>query len=273
MTTRTRARRILRCLFCGGLLASTMPALAALTETPIPYAVDQRQHLGYAIHDNASSALRPLLVMVPNWMGNSTANRRQAQDIAARGYVVFMVDMYGADALPTDSKEAAAAVSMLYANRAELRKRALEGYEQALHAVAARKLPVARGKVAAIGFCFGGATVLELARSGLALPGVVSFHGNLALDAPAPASDGAINTRILALHGDADPYVPPGQVAAFVDEMRRKQADWQLVSFGGAVHSFTDPDAAAPGKAMYDRRSAERAFTMMQGFLSEILDP
>src|SRR5690606_2615126 len=121
-----------------------------------------------------------------------------------------------------------------------------------------------------LGFCFGGTSVLELARSGTALSGVVSFHGNL--DTGLPAQPGAVKSPVLVLHGADDPYVPPQQVADFEAEMRNAGTDdWQLLSFGGAVHSFTDPTANLPGQAMYDARVADRAFRQMRLFFAETM--
>lgn len=258
-------------LRAAGLLAALLglsaAAQAAMVEQAVDYRIDQRQHRGYVYYDDASTAPRPLLMLVPNWLGATKANRAQAAEIAGEDYVVFVADMYGVNEQPADQKAAGAAVGALYGDRAELRKRAAVAQRTAVDYAASAKLPVAPDQVAAIGFCFGGATVLEMARDGADLAAVVSLHGNLALEAP--AQDKPIRTRILALHGDADPYVPPEQVQAFVDEMRRVKPDWQLVSYGGAVHSFTDPHADQPGAAMYDKKIARRAFATMRDFLAE----
>lgn len=251
----------------AGLLGLSTSVQAAMVEKQVDYTVDDRQHRGYVYYDDASASPRPLLMLVPNWLGTTKANRAQAAEIAGTRYVVFVADMYGVDAQPADQKAAGAAVGALYGDRAELRKRAAASQRAAVDYAASAKLPVAKDQVAAIGFCFGGATVLEMARDGADLAAVVSLHGNLSLEAP--AQNKAIQTRILALHGDADPYVPPEQVQAFVDEMRQAKPDWQLVSYGGAVHSFTDPHADQPGAAMYDRTIARRAFATMHDFLAE----
>lgn len=254
------------CLIVGALVASTA-AHSAPVEKVIDYTIDGAAFRGYAYYDDAVKTARPLVVLVPNWLGATEANRKQAAEIAADKYVVFVADMYGANQLPADQKAAGAAVGALYGNRPLLRSRILAAKQTALESSASEKLPVDEESVAAIGFCFGGATVIELARSGDDLDAVVSFHGNLSLQAP--AENQPIATRILALHGDSDPYVPLEQVEAFEAEMRQTQADWQLVSFGGAVHSFTDPDANVPGQAMYDPKVAKRAFKMMDDFLAE----
>jgi dienelactone hydrolase len=204
---------------------------------------------------------------VPNWLGTTAANRKQAAAIAAQDYVVFVADMFGRDAQPADTEAAGKAVGALYGNRPLLRARAAAAHATAIKQVAALKLPADVSKVAAIGFCFGGATALEMARSGLDLAAAVSFHGNLSL--PGEIENEPIRARILALHGDADPYVPQAQVDAFLKEMRALDVDWQLISYGGAVHSFTDPDAKLPGQAMYDARIARRAFASARDFLAE----
>ena len=240
---------------------------AAPVEKAVDYLIDGQPHRGYAYYDNAAKASRPLLVMVPNWLGTSAANRRQAAEIAGKDYVVFLADMYGRDQQPADSAAAGKTVTALYGNRTLLRSRILANKQQALQYAQRARLPADLDRVAAIGFCFGGAAVLELARTGDDIAAVVSFHGNLSLEAP--AENQPIRTRILALHGDADPYVPAKQVEAFLTEMRAAKPDWQLVSFGGAVHSFTDPDANMPGQAQYDARIARRAFEMMRSFLAE----
>lgn len=250
----------------GALLACTS-AGAAMLEQAVDYKVGERDYRGYAIYDPSVKAKRPLVVLVPNWLGASTANRKQAAEIAGRDYVVFVADMYGKDQQPADSAAAGKAVAGIYADRAELRRRIAAAKAEAIRHAGAARLPADTRRVAAIGFCFGGAVVLELARSGDDSAAVVSFHGGLALEGP--AQNQPVKARILALHGDADPFVPATQVNAFEDEMRAAGADWQLVRFGGAVHSFTDPDANMPGKAQYDPKVARRAFAMMKDFLRE----
>jgi dienelactone hydrolase len=124
--------------------------------------------------------------------------------------------------------------------------------------------------VAAIGYCFGGTTVLELARSGAEVAGVVSFHGGLAT--PQVADAKAIRCRVLALHGADDPFVPPAEVAGFEEEMRQAGVDWQLVAYGGAVHSFTDWNAGGDKArgAAYHERSDRRSWEAMRSFLAEL---
>jgi dienelactone hydrolase len=236
-------------------------------ERPVDYTVDGKTHRGYLVWDDANATPRPLVMMVPNWLGNNEANRKQAATIAGSEYVIFLADMYGLESRPANTGEAGVAVKALYANRPLMRSRAAASLDAAVASVSERKLPVDLARRAAIGFCFGGATVLEMARAGVDLAGVVSFHGNLSL--AAPAQDGTIRSRILVLHGDADPYVPPIEVQAFVDEMRGKKPDWELVSYGGAVHSFSHPNANQPGAAMYDEKVARRAFARMRDFLAE----
>lgn len=253
----------LACAAIAGALS--VPAMAA--EKVLDYPIDGRSHRGYFYYDDSVKTARPLVVLVPNWLGTSAANRKQAAEIAGSDYVVFVADMYGKDAQPADAEAAGKAVRALYGDRPVLRKRAITAKTAALAHARSAGLPVDATKVAAIGFCFGGATVLELARSGDDIAAAVSFHGNLSLPGEMPPAP--IRARILALHGDADPYVPAEQVDPFLAEMRAAKADWQLVRFGGAVHSFTDPEANLPGQAMYDAKVSRRAFTMMRDFLAE----
>jgi dienelactone hydrolase len=257
-------RRLL-CVLALGLCAFQVQA--AMIERPVDYSIDGREHRGYVIYDDAVKTQRPLLLLVPNWLGTTSANRQQAAEVAGQRYVVMVVDMYGRDQQPADSGAAGKAVSALYGDRAELRKRIAAAQAEALRAALEKNWPADVRRVGAIGFCFGGATVLELARSGADVAAVVSLHGNLALEAE--ARNQPIRARVLALHGDADPYVPEAQVQAFVGEMRSAGADWQLVRYGGAVHSFTDPAANTPGKSQYDARTARRAFALMHEFLAE----
>ncbi len=132
----------------------------------------------------------------------------------------------------------------------------------------AGSVPLDSSRIAAIGFCFGGGNVLELARSGTDLPGVVSFHGNL--DTPDPTDARNIKAKVLVLHGADDPLVPETQVQEFIQEMRDAEVDWQLIHYGGAVHSFTNPYADRPGRAEYHPVVAQRALTAMKTYFEEI---
>lgn len=239
---------------------------AAMIEVPVDTVIDDQPFSGTIVYDDSSTTPRPGVLMVPNWMGPTAASLEQAKLIAGFGYVVYMADLYGSAIRPKDAGEAGKAAGAVRADIALMRKRM--NHHLALLKEKSATLPIAPTQVAAIGFCFGGGCVLELARSGAELAAVVSFHGNL--NTPNAEDAKHIATKILVLHGAVDPLVPPEQVAAFEQEMNAAKVDYQLVSFGGAVHSFTDPYAAAPGRSQYDERTAQRAYRLMHGFFSEV---
>ena len=249
-------------VFAACLLAGTAHAQMQKIETA--YEIDGKPFTGYLVYDDSRGRL-PGLLMVPNWMGPTPQSLEKAERIAAMGYIVFMADMYGSAIRPQNADEAGKAAGAVRADRPLMRHRARQGLEQLLTKAPQNLLD--KDSIGAIGFCFGGGTVLELARSGAAIDGVVSFHGNL--DTPDPSLAKQIQTSVLVLHGADDPYVPADQVSGFEAEMRAAGVDWQLVSYGGTVHSFTDPYAATPGQAEYQPRSAARAFTAMQNFFAE----
>lgn len=242
-------------------------AQADMVTEPVAYDIDGEAYEGMLVYDGGVSDSRPGLLMVPNWMGVTEAAAEKAYRAAGSDYVVFIADMYGKDIRPQDSDEAGKAAGLVRGDRALQRQRvnaALDVFKAQTDRVA-----LDTSKMAAIGFCFGGGSVLELARSGTEIAGVVSFHGNL--DTPDAEDAKAIKTSVLVLHGADDPYVPVEQVQAFETEMRDAGVDWQLTSYGGAVHSFTDPAAAMPGQAEYHPLVAERAFAAMHLFLRERL--
>ena len=256
-------------LWRKALLASATTLLANgasadMVTHKVAYTVEGQAHEGILVYDGSISTPRPALLMVPNWMGPTEAAARKAARVAGDQYVVFVADMYGTDVRPADAREAAAAASAVREDRALQRRRARAALETLQ---AQTRVPVLAGAPGAIGFCFGGGTVLELARDGAALTGVVSFHGNL--DTPDPDDAKAIQSPVLVLHGADDPFVPAADVSAFETEMRDAEVDWQLLSYGGAVHSFTDPDANMPGQAQYHPQVARRAFAQMNLFFAE----
>lgn len=202
----------------------------------------------------------PGILIVHDWMGPGKFSKAKADELAKLGYVALAVDIYGQGVRPKDAQEAGAQAGKYKSDRPLLRARitaALDALKQNPN--------VDPKRIAAIGYCFGGTTVLELARSGADIAGVVSFHGGL--DAPLPAK--TIRCKILALHGADDPYVPPAEVAAFEKEMTDAHADWQLVKYSGAVHSFTNPDAHSAGAA-YHERADKRSWEAMKLFFAEI---
>jgi dienelactone hydrolase len=239
------------------------PAAAKMITKKVPYEAEKTKLEGVLVYDDAGPA-RPGLVLVPNWLGINEANLKQAELVAARGYVVFVADMYGAAVRPTTQDEAGKAAGAVKGDRPLMRKRV----GAALAQLKGQKgLPLDAKKLGAIGFCFGGTSALELARSGAELGGVVSFHGGLGSPTPEDAKN--IKAKILALHGADDPFVPTDEVKGFEEEMRTAKLDWQLVKFGNAVHSFTDVDAATPGKSMYDEKAARRGYALMDAFFAE----
>jgi dienelactone hydrolase len=220
---------------------------------------------GHLAYDDRVRGKRPGVLVAHDWWGLNDFARKKAEDLARLGYVGVAADIYGEGVRPEDAEEAGQLAGRYKADRKLLRERALAGLEalRSHERVDSRRL-------AAIGFCFGGTAVLELARSGARIGGVVSFHGGL--DTPTPEDARNIEAKVLALHGGDDPFVPPEHVQAFWDEMRKARVDYQLVVYGGAVHSFTNPAAGNDPSmgAAYDEQAARRAWDAMKAFFSEI---
>lgn len=261
--------RLLRCA-CLAILLSLLvaPAFAEVRTRPVEWSIDKQKFQGVLVYDDANATRRPGLVMVPNWMGVGEDAVAMARRVAGDEYVVLVADVYGAGIRPKDDAEALAAVKQAYSDGgASLRKLA----QRAVEVLKAQEgLPLDAAKIGAIGFCFGGGVVLELARSGSDLAGgVVSFHGNL--DSYRPV-EGGIRTSILVLNGADDSSVDAKQIAGFEQEMDAAGADWQFVNFSGARHCFSQPeDADKPpdGNCLYNERAARRAFRIMEGFFDE----
>lgn len=252
-------------LLATALLVASPLLRAEMVTRTLSYQVDGREMHSVLVYDDASSARRPGLVMVPNWMGIGPGQIDKAKAIAGKDYVIVVADVYGSDLRPKDADEAGKAATAMYANRAALRARVNAALDQL--ASAAETAPVDSDRLGAIGFCFGGASALELARSGAEIAGVVSFHGNLATDMP--AQRGELKARVLALNGADDSYVPAAQIDGFTKEMQGAGADWQFVNLGGAVHCFAEADANQPPGCVYNARAAKRAYAMMREFFAE----
>jgi dienelactone hydrolase len=211
--------------------------------------------------DDARSERRPGILVVHEGGGINDHPRRRAAQLAELGYVALACDMYGGGQYVSDPKRRNELMSELRSDPSKLRARAQAG----LLALRSQSR-VDAAKLGAIGFCFGGMTVLELARSGAPIAGVVSFHG--ILDTQRPAEPGSIKARVLVLHGAADPFAPLAKVDAFIEEMEHAQADWQIDIYGGAQHGFTRPDAAQLGMAgvAYHAEADRRSWRAMHSF-------
>jgi dienelactone hydrolase len=253
--------RWLGLLFLGVAAAAN----AEVVTRPIEYTVGDKTFRSVLVYDSAG-AKRPGLVLVPNWMGANDSAVEKAKAIAGKDYVILVADVYGKDIRPKDTKEAGAAAHAAYGDLPALRARAAKGLE-VLQAQAA-SAPLDGKHWGAIGFCFGGATALELARSGADIAGVVSFHGNLSTNMPV-ATAGTVKASIVAINGANDSYVPADQIAAFQKEFTDAKADWQFVNMSGAVHCFAEPDANSPPGCVYNPLVADRSYKLMRSFFAE----
>jgi dienelactone hydrolase len=259
-----RTLLVLALISLAPLILPRHAAAADVHSEVIGWKVDEVEFSGHLVYPTAGGP-HPGIVMVPNWMGVNASALDKAKAIAADGYVVLLADVYGADLRPANAQEAGAAAGKAYADRAQLRRRVAAAAD--LLQAQPASVPLKKDSIAAIGFCFGGASVLELARSGYALDAVVSFHG--ALDTSMPAQAGAVKASVLVLNGADDTYVAAEHIDALQKEMRDAGADWQFVNFAGAVHCFAEADAASPPGCVYHERSAKRAYRMMHAHLRE----
>lgn len=234
-----------------------------ITKT-IDYQDGNTQLEGYlAYHDTGTP--KPAVLVSHDWSGRRELACKGAERLADMGYVGFALDMYGKGIFGADgdADRNGALMAPFAQDRALLRRR----INAALHAV--RQLPqVDASRVAAMGYCFGGLCVLELARSGADVKGVVSIHG---IFAPGNVPNETITAKVLCLHGHDDPMVPPEQVLAFETEMTRVNVDWQIHVYGGTMHAFTNPKANNPSfGTVYKEVAANRAYRSIENFLSEV---
>jgi dienelactone hydrolase len=231
----------------------------------ISYAVDGRDYTGVLVYDKAVTAPRPALLMAPNWLGVTDAAVERARLVAGPRYVVFVADMYGAGRRPKDFPEAASFAEPLKADAREQRKRIRAALDTLVAEGNKRKLIDARR--AAVGFCFGGGNVFELARDGTELHAAVSIHGDLRT--PAPAAKDAIKAKLLVLHGSTDPVVPKAHRDDFETEMEAAAATWQMLLFSGVLHAYTDQGMDVPGIAKYDETATRYSYAHMHQFLAD----
>ncbi len=256
----------------GMVMLAATNAEAKLVSSWVEYKEGDTLLQGYLAYDDAvqvpANARKPGVLIVHEWTGLGEYVQKRAEQLAGLGYVAFAADIYGKGVRPANPQEAGKEAGKYRADRALLRRRTQAGLK-----VLQDNALVDTKRIAAMGYCFGGGAVLELARSGADVAGVVSFHGNL--DTPNPDDAKNIKGKVLVLHGANDPAVPPAQVAAFQEEMKNARVDYQFIAYGGAVHAFTNPAAGNdPTKtSAYDAKADRRSWQAMLQFFSEIFAP
>lgn len=247
------------------LLIFSVTAESAVQTKSVEYQDGETTLTGHLYWDDATEEKRPGVMLVHEWWGLNDYAKKRAHMLAELGYVAFAADMYG-DGHVTDKPEQAKTwMQEVTADVEGWRDRALLGVEQ----LKASGM-VSGDNFAAVGYCFGGATVLQMSYANAPLKGVVSFHG--ALPAAPEESKGLIGPQILVLHGQADTFVAPEVVTNFRNKLEEAGAVWEMNTYGGARHGFTNPDAAAFGieNLVYDKRADERSWARMQAFFGEL---
>ena len=231
----------------------------------IPYSVGALSCEGVLVYNEAGKDL-PLLLMAPNWMGVTEKAIDGARGLAEHGYVVFLADMYGLAGRPTGQEAPMEFLGPLIKQPTETRARINAALETMTQAAVARGVGDATRR-AAIGYCFGGSNVLDLARSGADVAAVVSMHGNLKTGMP--AEPGAVKAKVLVVHGADDPVAPKGDRDFLEDEMRKAGARWTILAFGGVFHSFTDPAANRPPSSQYSAHASHYGYGMAHGMIED----
>lgn len=256
--------RFLSIAVLGGVMMAAF-ASAEIVSKQVEYKHGDTTLEGYLVYDDKIAEPRPGVMLIHEWWGLTDHIKNLTRQVAEMGYVAFAADMYG-KGVSTDSVDRAREFSGQFGGKDDLRRARLKaGFD-----VFAAQSMVDKTRIAAIGFCFGGTCVLHMAYSGLDLKGVVSLHGSLV--APSEGDQARIKARILVLHGADDPLVPAEAIAAFQDGVRKAKADWQMIYYGGAAHSFTNPGADKVGfdGVRYDAKADARSRRHMKALFDEI---
>jgi dienelactone hydrolase len=258
-------------LFALFLLAVSGLTQAAIKTQEIPYqSSDGTRLIGYYAYDDAIKGQRPGVVVVHEWWGLNDYTKRRARDLAGLGYSALAIDMYGDGKNTEHPKDAMAFMQAALKDSAAASARFQAGLD-----LLKKQTQTDPEKIAAIGYCFGGAVVLNAARQGVPLAGVVSFHGALATRTP--ATPGSVKAKVLVEHGALDSMVTPENVAAFKAEMDKAGADYQFVNLEGAKHGFSNPEADRLGHGDhggpdigYSKAADEKSWADMQAFFKKI---
>ena len=234
----------------------------------VTYQVGDTLLTGYIAYDANQSEQRPGILVVHEWWGHNEYVRTRAFMLAQLGYTAFALDMYGDGKQASHPDDAQKFMSEVLSQADVAQQRFMAAMD-----LLKRHNTTLDDKIAAIGYCFGGGVVLQMARNGVDLDGVVSFHGSLGTENP--AKPGAVTAKVLVLHGADDPFVPPEQVNAFKQEMDDAGADYTFIAYPGAVHAFTNPGATTLGEQFnlplaYNQAADEQSWAQMKTFFNEI---
>lgn len=249
------------------LLSCPIPSWAAVVSKEITYKVGEQTFKGQLFFDDAIQGKRPGILVVHEWWGLNDYARERAAQLAKLGYVAFAVDMYGNGKTTEHPKEASAMAGMVRKNQQEWQARGEAGLK------ILRDHPLVDStKLGAIGYCFGGSTALKLAHAGAGLKAVVSFHG--ALMVPSEAEVKAIQAKILICHGAADAFIPEKLIQEVRGTYDKAGIDYQMIYYGGAVHSFTVPDANSRklDGIRYDPAADRRSWAAMRALFQEAFE-
>jgi dienelactone hydrolase len=230
------------------------------------YSVSGISCRGALVWDESVRAPRPLLLMAPNWRGVIKPAIETAQMLAGEGYVVFVADMFGEGNGPVGTENPMEFLQPFMSDVAGRRRRIAAALDT-LTREADRRAIGDISRRAAIGYCFGGLNVIELARTGADVQAVVSMHGTLTTSQP--AKPGEVKAAVLAVHGADDPIAPKAERDAFEAEMTAAGARWALLTFGGVVHAFTDPQENNPGVAVYDESATRHGYALAHAFIAD----
>lgn len=235
-----------------------------LSTRNVDYTFENKLFSGYLCTPDNKRKL-PGVFIVHTWLGLDNSIKARAERIASLGYAAFVVDLFGPGVLPKPPHESLDAIKPFIEDRKHFRKALSAGLESF------KSMPDCSDKIAAIGYCFGGCAVLEMARDGQPVTGVVSLHGELNTTLPAKANE--VAAKVLVMHGDADIVVKPETIPAFLEEMRNAGADWEFIVYSGAKHSFTGEGAMGKStpEAGLNEHAERRSWNRMAEFLSEVL--
>ena len=239
----------MRAMVLGSLCAVVMAATATVTtaraeikEVPVTYSDGTTTMKGFVVYDDAVQGKRPGIIMVHEWWGITPHIHNEAKKFAQQGYTAFIADMFG-DAKTADNPKDAG----MLMNGVMKDEKAMESRFKAAQAELAKQPTVNPAKLGAVGYCFGGAVVLNMARTGDDLKAVAGFHASLGLNTPAPAP-GTVKAKILILNGADDPFVKKEQYETLKKDLDAAKADYNIITYPGAVHAFTNPEATALGE-------------------------